>query len=112
MTVEEQLRAIREELVTLRERLGMPEPRAYRFEKTAEMLGVSTSHVKRLVADGKLMPSSLGSIRVIAASEIERLLSQTGTPRSSTTRTLRPVATRTSRRSKGEGAEIRKALKG
>jgi hypothetical protein len=112
MTVEEQLRAIREELVTLRERMGMPEPRAYRYEKTAEMLGVSLSHLKRLVVDGKLLPSHLGSIKVIAASEIERLLSQTKTQESSRTRTLRPVATRTSRRLKGDGDEIRKALKG
>jgi hypothetical protein len=112
MTVEEELRAIREELVTVRERLGMPEPRAYRYERTAEMLGVSLSHVKRLVAGGKLIPSHLGSVKVIAASEIERLLSQTTTRESSATRTLRPVATRTSARRKGDGEEIRKALKG
>lgn len=107
-SIEEELRAIREEMARLRERIGLPEPRAYRFKQAATMLGVSISTLKRLVLTGEIVPSEVGNIRVIAASEIERLLSRRKTQDPASARTPRRVAPRTS---KGEGARIRDGLK-
>ncbi len=123
MTIEEELRAIRQELEVLRNRLGLPEPRAFRYQRAAELLDISLATLKRRIRAGDIVPSLIGDTKVISAAEIERVLSRretpssvTETPEAKTTRTRSPVAPGTSSRSKSsakaESAKVRAALKG
>jgi excisionase family DNA binding protein len=69
---EEQLRALRQDVAKILERLEGP-PKAMSYERAAQMLGVSARKVFDLVAEGRLVPVRIGGRKKIPLSEIERL---------------------------------------
>lgn len=57
----------------IREEFGRGEPGAVTFEEAAKRLSCSPRHISRLVHQGDLMPTMVGSLRRIPMSEIRRL---------------------------------------
>lgn len=63
---------VRERLLKIEERLR-PEPRCYNVKQAAEVLGVSLTVMKEMMARGEVKPSTVGRRKMIAVSELERV---------------------------------------
>ncbi len=79
--IEAELRAIREEIRKLSERVGVPVPRVVRFPHAAKLLDISMTKLKGLVRGMEIMTVPVGDRRMIPMSEIDRMSRSFVTPK-------------------------------
>ncbi len=89
---EAELRAIREEIRKLSERVGVPVPRVVRFAHAAQLLDISLTKLKGLVRGMEIMTVPVGDRRMIPMSEIDKVARSFVTPKQG-----RPVRERKSK---------------